>query len=1253
MKTRTIAVVVGIALLGGAVLGWRLNLRARSVYTDAGKIRTAVAGAPLRSILWQPAERIAADADADQYEPRVSADGNLMVFVRGRAGANADLYQRRRAADGAGGWKAPEAIAAINTASDELGPELSGDGKALYFYSDRAGGQGGYDIWVSRLGSDGWAEPVNLGPGVNSPFNDYGPALGLDGMTLYFSSNRPRPGEVAPQAEGWTATLREQRTRHDYDLYRAGLGADAAAVALTELNTEFDEGAPAMSPAGDFLYFASDRRGGLGGFDVYRSRLLRGVLQAPEGLGPAINSAANDLDPAPSTDGFRLYFSSDRADRTNGADVPADGADSAKPVRYALWSSASREVFVEAEPLKAGEALARLWAAAWPWLLALLMATLLALGFIMAMRDATMRQRLRQLSLMAKCLLVSLLIHALILSGLVVWKVGSAIGDALSSGGGTRAIIGSSGDSGSDGGLSAQVRGAAATMEVNAPTLSTAAPAMSVQEIASATVMITTSPASLSILPPSARLMAEEAASSPQVPEAKAAEVASVSPAMRTPRADAPADAVSESRHDAGALGQVAAAAPAEIHGTVVGSGSVQVAPDGAGKPSLAPLSLKIESDAGLGGGSAPAAQTIAVTPVNSGSAMRIPGVAAGASGSEARASTDAPLVAGGARASVAGVAAGSGSVSITPDAGGSPSVAPLAMRIEGDASEGASTPSPTAVAAGALVKPSASRLPNAGTGVAASEASGAADAPVAGGAPAPVAGTSSSSGTVAIAPAAGGTPSLGKTNVEIPVGEASGDVSSRPAIGVVDLKAPPMAAARMPGTGDGVPKREAAVAEAGASQTAPALGAAAAARPVIAASGSGAGSVSITPGASEVKSPTGVGMNTSLGLGTIDDSSSSAPPKPSLTQGMPRLGLPGARLPAMEKDPPKQPAETFAQRAPEIREKVLEKTGGSKDTERAVTLALEWFKAHQSGDGRWSGVHFDDRCGKCSGEAEIDSDASMTGMALLCFLGAGHTQAADGPYRQTVSRAINWLIQREDSNGDLRRGETMYSQTIAAVALCEAYAMTRDASLEGPARRAVEFVARGPSQRDGRASASDTSVLGWQIMAIKSAQRAGFSVPTTAFDAARRWLDQTAQRGASGRYGYRPGEAPSAAATAEAMFVQQLLGHTRDEGRMVESARFILNTPPAWKREAATHYWYYATLAMFQQQGESWKQWNSALAKELMANQHQEDGLKGSWDPQDQWSRLGGRVYQTAVCTLSLEVYYRYRVADEGRKQD
>ncbi|MBX3380366.1 MAG: hypothetical protein KF805_09725, partial [Phycisphaeraceae bacterium] len=130
----------------------------------------------------------------------------------------------------------------------------------------------------------------------------------------------------------------------------------------------------------------------------------------------------------------------------------------------------------------------------------------------------------------------------------------------------------------------------------------------------------------------------------------------------------------------------------------------------------------------------------------------------------------------------------------------------------------------------------------------------------------------------------------------------------------------------------------------------------------------------------------------------------------------------------------------------------------------------------------------------------------------------------------------------------------------------------------------------------------------------------------------------------APGRYSYVRGGPASAAMTAEAMFVQQILGHSRDEARMKESAAFILREPPKWDGAAPTYHWYYATLALFEQQGEAWEKWNRALSPILVENQRRDGSAAGSWDPQDEWSRLGGRLYQTAVCTLSLEVYYRYK---------
>jgi hypothetical protein len=179
---------------------------------------------------------------------------------------------------------------------------------------------------------------------------------------------------------------------------------------------------------------------------------------------------------------------------------------------------------------------------------------------------------------------------------------------------------------------------------------------------------------------------------------------------------------------------------------------------------------------------------------------------------------------------------------------------------------------------------------------------------------------------------------------------------------------------------------------------------------------------------------------------------------------------------------------------------------------------------------------------------------------------------------------------------------------------------------------------------RRGAVRSSDTSVLGWQVMAMASARRSGFAVSDSSFAAVQEWLDYVAVPQNAGRYSYVRGEPPSAAMTAEAMFVRQLLGNQRTESRMRESASFILESPPTWKDGAPTHYWYYATLALFEHQGEAWQGWNERVVGQLVGAQRQEGPAAGSWDPQDYWSKLGGRIYQTAISTLCLEVYYRYR---------
>jgi Tol biopolymer transport system component len=229
-----------------------------------------------RSVVWETPQALGEtiSTSEDEYEPRISADGQLMLFVRGKAGANADMLFSRRIGWPPEQWGPVESLSSINTDDDELGPELSRDGRWLYFHSSRPGGLGGYDIWRSRLGDVGWSEPENLGPAVNSPYNEYGASLSPDGSQLIFGSNRPRVDEpIEEQGQAWSATLRENLPRHAFDLFECVIEGDQPREAdrIDALNSQSNEGSPAFSPDGDFLWFCSDRPGGEGGFDLHRS----------------------------------------------------------------------------------------------------------------------------------------------------------------------------------------------------------------------------------------------------------------------------------------------------------------------------------------------------------------------------------------------------------------------------------------------------------------------------------------------------------------------------------------------------------------------------------------------------------------------------------------------------------------------------------------------------------------------------------------------------------------------------------------------------------------------------------------------------------------------------------------------------------------------------------------------------------------------------------------------------------------------
>jgi len=217
----------------------------------------------------------------------------------------------------------------------------------------------------------------------------------------------------------------------------------------------------------------------------------------------------------------------------------------------------------------------------------------------------------------------------------------------------------------------------------------------------------------------------------------------------------------------------------------------------------------------------------------------------------------------------------------------------------------------------------------------------------------------------------------------------------------------------------------------------------------------------------------------------------------------------------------------------------------------------------------------------------------------------------------------------------------------MATFALSEAYAMTHDHRLEQPLRRAIAYTiaAQHPTTGGWRYKPhemGDTSQLGWQLMALKSADLAGIPMPEQTRAGAIRFLKSVAAGEEGGLASYRPGEVPSHSMTAEALVCRQFLGMARDNPAADEAGKSLLGELPS-KDKVNLYYWYYGTLGMYQLQGDYWQRWNEALQAALVGRQQTDGDSAGSWDPVCVWGGYGGRVYSTAMSALCLEVYYRF----------
>jgi hypothetical protein len=360
-----------------------------------------------------------------------------------------------------------------------------------------------------------------------------------------------------------------------------------------------------------------------------------------------------------------------------------------------------------------------------------------------------------------------------------------------------------------------------------------------------------------------------------------------------------------------------------------------------------------------------------------------------------------------------------------------------------------------------------------------------------------------------------------------------------------------------------------------------------------------------------------------------------------------------------------------------------LKRHGGSGETEDAVEMGLAWLASVQDSDGKWDSdgymLHYMPNATKeerySEGIGLSRNDIGLTGLCVLTFVGAGHTDH-EGQYKAVVKRARQYLlgVQRiEDGGFGLERADTratMYEHALATFAITDLYLQTGDETLRTPMRRALEYMLsmqgegggwdyeqRTPSATQWEPSTrDDLSITGWCVLALAAAREANFEIPAENLARLAQLLKDATRSTGEAVYadeGTRAGHR-GMAMMAVSNVCRRLLGEAVDSYTQDTQLQRMAKTPPSWLDAGELdgsnmYYWYYGSIAMLLAKDgkggdDRWRAWNVALKRTLVENQEKSGGRKGSFKPVGHWAKNGGgRVYSTAICVLNLEIYYRY----------
>ncbi len=341
-----------------------------------------------------------------------------------------------------------------------------------------------------------------------------------------------------------------------------------------------------------------------------------------------------------------------------------------------------------------------------------------------------------------------------------------------------------------------------------------------------------------------------------------------------------------------------------------------------------------------------------------------------------------------------------------------------------------------------------------------------------------------------------------------------------------------------------------------------------------------------------------------------------------------------------------------------------LSQNGGKPEVETAVTLSLEWLKSKQNADGTW-GTRY---------------RAAMTGFALLAYFGRCATPD-DPQYGEVVSKGLNALIEiakrSEDglisSNGPDQ--QAIYEHGIATYALGEMIALEPISKKKTPGlkeafERAVKFIVSTQRAdggwryltKDEVPGASDLSVTGWVFQALKAAKMNDIHVgglapaisKVTDYIKDRQPMKSGNATATTGGFGNANKTAGynQWALTGVGVLALQTLGKGGNYKEIQRGLRFaslqFREEPPTWESNCDLYAWYYYSQAFFQEGGKDWQDWNATAMQIVLQNQNPDGTWKqeGSAKHHSIGSRGAGgdtEIYRTCLCTLTLEVYYRY----------